>query len=291
MDGAARAWLCVIVVLTGCGCGGPFSPTLNAGNAVSLRVISGETGDPVAAAVVVIDGRRTVTDTDGLAVIDTPGDAQIESPRFIPRRTTARPGTVTLWPRGEAYPDSYVRALLYQRAYQTHESALGAQAPMRRVIAASVDIVPAPALYNDPAARLAHEQAAASLTEATDGQVVFNVRATAATGILVRSFVDATLPAGDALTDRDLRGDTIVGGRIGYGSIGVARSARFIAHELGHLLGLEHSTVRTDLMYYAVDRDRPPVFSANERLTIRLLLQRAPGNRFPDTDASITNAD
>jgi hypothetical protein len=38
------------------------------------------------------------------------------------------------------------------------------------------------------------------------------------------------------------------------------------------------------MMYYTAHLTSPEVFTANERLTIKLLLQRAPGNQFPDRD-------
>jgi hypothetical protein len=54
--------------------------------------------------------------------------------------------------------------------------------------------------------------------------------------------------------------------------------------ELGHALGLQHSTVPSDMMYYAARMDATGLFTENERLSIRLLLQRKPRNRYPDND-------
>ena len=44
--------------------------------------------------------------------------------------------------------------------------------------------------------------------------------------------------------------------------------------------------VSTDMMYYSVSDASPHTFTDNERLTIHLLLPRAPGNLYPDRDAA-----
>ena len=251
-----------------------------------LKVVSGDTGDPVASAIISVNGRRTTTNGSGLAIVAAAGPAEIVSAEFLPRRTSTLGGVVTLWPRDGDYGEAYVRALVYQRGWQTRETATGPDGALRRIDPGTVAVVPEPRLWNDPAARAAHEQAAAGLTAATDGRVTFVVTNTPGSLRVVWSYLDGSLPAGDAITYRDLRGDAITGARIRFGSADVARSPRFVAHELGHALGLEHSIVTTDVMYYAIDRGLPAEFSGNERRTIRLLLQRVPGNRFPDVDPS-----
>jgi hypothetical protein len=60
-----------------------------------------------------------------------------------------------------------------------------------------------------------------------------------------------------------------------------AGNQRVALHELGHTFGLRHSRDQNDLMGPGSE---PREFSAKEKLIIRLMLQRRPGNIFPDTD-------
>jgi hypothetical protein len=270
----------------GGGCGtNPLGPAPHEGSALELRVVSGDTGEPVAAASVRAQGATYLTDARGVATLASRGEIEIESAAHLTRRTQATDAPVSLWPRTNAYPESYVRALMYQRAYLTRETAAGPEEALRRMAASTVSVVPDAELSGDPDVLAAHERAAAELTAACEQHVRFVVRTAAAgTDPVIRTGLEAGLQEGSALAYRELRGDAIVGGRIAFASRAIARDVRFVTHELGHVLGLEHSLVRSDLMYFEVHTGTPQAFSPNERLSVRLLLQRQPGNRFPDSD-------
>jgi hypothetical protein len=125
----------------------------------------------------------------------------------------------------------------------------------------------------------------AEIDAVTRGAVVFSIDPEPSASVVFRTSIDSQAAVTGAVTYRNLRDNAITGGRIVYSSAAVARDLRYVVHELGHVLGLQHSTTATDMMYYAARSDSPVVFTDNERLSVMLLLQRSPGNRYPD-DAS-----
>jgi hypothetical protein len=129
----------------------------------------------------------------------------------------------------------------------------------------------------------AHREGAAAVTEATEGAITFVVEPRATSDVVFHTSLEPGASA-DALTYRDLRGGAVVGGRSVFASWAAVRDPGFLAHELGHALGLQHSTVPADVMYFRCGSRASYAFTANERRTIRLLLQRPPGNQFPDND-------
>jgi hypothetical protein len=96
--------------------------------------------------------------------------------------------------------------------------------------------------------------------------------------------IDATLEDRvRAVAMTSLRGDEITGGTVVFCTLEAARSLT-VAHELGHTFGLRHSQHGAEIMYGWFLPHDPPGFSPREALAVRLMLQREPGNRFPDTD-------
>jgi hypothetical protein len=288
-----RVLAVVAILFVGVGCSAPGrerSTLLQSG--VPVRLLSGADDQPVAGASVRIGGTQYLSDSGGRVdlgpALDGPVD--VEATHFLVRETALdRSRTITLWPTGPDYPDVYVRHLLYKDAASTRsEPSLSADAPLRRVMAATVTIAPDDEVWADRPARAAHERAVAVLNEATDGRVRFELRPGARSGVVFRAYVDGTATAAGALTYRDLVRSEIVSGRIAYANLGAARSERFVTHELGHALGLQHSIRPSDLMYYSAPQAAPAAFSEHERLSIRLLLLRRAGNRYPDNDRTVS---
>jgi hypothetical protein len=61
-------------------------------------------------------------------------------------------------------------------------------------------------------------------------------------------------------------------------------------HEVGNVLGLNHSPRRgLDLMAQAPPI-QPPDFSELELVTVRMMLRRPPGKLFPDDDAEVSRS-
>ncbi len=281
------------VLVTGVACAPSSherSPLLQAG--IPLLLVSGEDEQPVPGASVVIGGRRYFSGADGRVDLDPilDGDVDVAATNFLVRETALPSGrTLTLWPTSPGYPEDYIRHLLYKDAAGTRaEPSLSVDAPLRRVMAAVVQVVPDSGLWDDAPARTAHERAIGVLNEATGGHVRFELRRSAASGVVFRASVDGAATAAGALTYRDLLRNEITSGRIVYANLAAARSERFVAHELGHALGLQHSIRPRDLMYFSAPQAAAASFSEQERLSIRLLLQRRAGNRYPDNDRTVS---
>ena len=286
--------LCLGLTLSACG-GGPSGPS---GLPLAIRVVAGDTGEPVSGAQVLLDGRSYTTVPSGEIVLDPDGRAsghplRIDSPGFLVRETLAPRASadaITLWPVRGSYSDAYVRSLLYKPSDSglSDPAALPDQ-PLMRVVQSRVSLVVDGDLRNDEEALGLFRRGVDTLNAATEGQVLFSLDDSPAAGVVFRLSVDPTLRDG-AFTYRTLRDNAVIGGRIVFsqrsGFVPV-HDVRYIIHELGHVLGLQHSTVPSDMMYFSAHTGSPLTFSTDERLTIKLLLQRAPGNQYPDRDRNL----
>jgi hypothetical protein len=83
----------------------------------------------------------------------------------------------------------------------------------------------------------------------------------------------------------------MAGGTIVIESLRSAEIPTIAVHELGHGLGLQHSPYPGDVMNVARGRNMSvDRFSEGEEMAVVNIIQRKPGNRFPDTDPSVAGA-
>jgi Matrixin len=306
----------IAVAIVTLSCGGSSTPTapvtgppvtgpsIGVGTVLSLR--SAETDQPVAGAAISLSGQspvgafsRTFTsDAAGQFTLDrtvllspTPL-VEVTAAGFVTRSTLLRQDetTLTLWPASSSTgldEDFSSTAVYSASACPAVNTGLS---PLRRA-SASVETIQVTfgTSIQDDAAQAAHQLAISRLNTAIGGALRYELTAAPASGVSFVAEIDpnhATCTAGAeplrAATELTSNNLTVIGGRLVYCSVNAARSATLVLHELGHTLGLYHSSSTSDVMYCS--SGRPAQFSPRERLVMRLARQRRPGNRWPDND-------
>lgn len=296
---ARPTWRHLVAVLVtvswsvACGGGHPSGPSQDPGAAAGtvITVASGETGEPVSSATVTVNGRAYTSDARGEIALVEPvaygSPLEIAEARFLVRQTSLRQSETrfTLWPRTSptGLDEAFTKGMVYVFFSQ--------QLVRFNLDTTRVSIVPSPDIQADSRAMEAHVAGAAGMTAATGGIITFVVDPTATTGVRVRMEVDPQDPiilqGAAAITYRSAYGYVVTGGRIVYQSVRYARGPLLVQHEMGHLFGMVHSTDPGDLMYKNIFVTG---FSAREQLLMRLVLQRRPGNQFPDNDRILSLA-
>jgi matrixin len=260
-----------------------------------LRFVSGETDEDVSGATVTVQGRVYTSDALGQVTL---GEAvmagemlEVTAGPFLDRHTVLRAdgeSRFSLWPRQSptGLDEAYTATLVYTDSSQT--TAFSGTFPLSRLPVGTtrVGIVPSPEIRADPDALAAHEQALAILSAATGGRIAYVLDAERS-GVSFDTRIDPRdkdcAPRIRAFTQVSGHGGEIAGGRVVFCSPEVARSVT-VTHELGHTFGLQHSSDPDEIMYAFYVAGRSQDFSPREALAMSLMLQRRPGNRYPDRD-------
>lgn len=289
--------LALLVVLLTPGChDSPASPSPTAapsGPAV-LNLVSGETLTPVAGARVTVAGEAYTSDSSGRVFLQAASsDLDIEASDYLERRTLLSGDRFTLWPRSS--PTGLDEEGTARLVYGCDAPGCpGGGGPLVRLPRGAAVLVASPELLRDARAMEALEEGARLLTAATHGEVAVDVAAGPRAGA-VPVFVkvdrrDAVILAqgAGAVTRREVSARSeIVRATVTFRSRELARRLPLVLHELGHVYGLSHSGRIGDIMWPGPEIYLRHDFSARERLTVALMLQRSPGNRLPDDDRAV----
>jgi hypothetical protein len=255
-----------------------------------LTFVSGESLLPVESARVTIDGRSYVTNGAGAVAVDRISTAiSVDAAGFLERRAVARTDHYSLWPRTSptGIDEEYTARLVYNCAAPA--CADGGES-LGRVPQGLVTLQLSRELLADRAAYAAIDEAAQLWTAATRGEVVFRVGSAFVSGVvLVDIDVDPSDPAilargAAGVTRRQYTGSSIARARITLRSVELARRLPLSIHELGHAFGLAHSPRIGDVMWNGPELYDATDLSEREKLAVALMLQRASGNRYPDTE-------
>ena len=272
----------------------------------TVTVVSGATGAPVAGVNLTIGGQTVVTDGGGQARVPAAAPLgtmiDLTHPSHLDRQTRVRTSTgerFTLWPRTtpDGLDEHYTAKIVYTDSVVDPPAAVAAL-PLFRLPQGTdtMVLVPSAELLADGAAMEAHAAAARSATDSTGGRVRVVLSPTAVSvgnSIVVTSRIDAADPECvanrvRAYMDGNYGNFVVVSGEIVYCSMQIARSST-VVHELGHAFGLQHApSGSNDVMEPAFSSRRAAAFGPRESLVLRMMLDRDPGNRFPDSDRGLT---
>ena len=300
--------LAATLSLAACGGKGPGAPSpvepgIPAGTA--LTFLSGETAEPVAGAAVTVAGRSFTSGATGEIVLAERvplGNAMdVTANGFLERQTVLRSATVTrftLWPSTSptGLTEAISAAIVYTSSTCPFDAAQSGRSPLERLRpgVSQVAVAVSSEIAADPAAQAAVMAGVGTINTATQGRVTYFIGSQAGgeaatftlvvdpqdTGCLVLRHAATTYPTFSPAG--------ITGGKMVFCSLQAARDPLLVTHELGHTFGFGHSPDPADMMFCAGTLRRD--FSPREALLMALMLQRSPGNRFPDDDRSATAA-
>jgi hypothetical protein len=293
-------------------CGGSSSPSAATPTSVAipdptalatgttLSVVSGENGQAVGGAKIVMAGRPYEADAGGQVTLAerVPFGSLVDviAPGFLDRQSLIRAGTsgrFVLWPRTttSGVDEAYTVEIVYTAG--TDPPPPSGTSPLERLRLGTTQafVVVSDEIRGDDQANSTHESAVATLNTALAGQVVYALVPTRPQAGVI---FDAKVDPADRECDGGVRAYSLVrlqsgeitGGRVVYCNMEVAQSST-VAHELGHTVGLNHSPDDHELMFRFFSRRRSAEFGPRERLMMALLLERRGGNRFPDNDRDV----
>jgi hypothetical protein len=271
---------------------------------VSVTVVSGETGLPLAGARVIAAGGEHIADSAGNVTLP-PGMSSfalvdLSATGFYDRQTTMgrldAGGRFTMWPIES--PTGMTQFFTAQVVY-TWNDAAGPTLSMGRWAAgiSSVEVIMLGPDDNPEYREMTPHmvdmlrRGLSVVNDALAGRIVYgeptdgsdqpgNGRLRVRFNPDSPSCVDRTVAHVTYVEYPALRNVFVT-----FCGIETASRLSTVVHELGHSLGLRHSAGEYDVMY-PYTSTRVETFSARERLALSLMLQRGPGNRFPDNDRS-----
>lgn len=287
MKNIRQALLVAALAAPAISCGGSSSPSASpsgptTATSQTATVVSGETGAVLGGVRVTASGTTYTTNAAGQvslpATLTADSTIDIDVPGYLKRETTlARGPQFSLWP---TQAQGATEAWTQQALHGTFGTS-----PMQRPDPqlTQYTIIPTAALANDSAALSALERAAVMWNAAT-ANTGFTMRVgsgspTNAFGVVVAT-IDASLTTAGGAAPLGT-GRALSGGTISFRSTAAARLPNLIAHELGHMFGMAHSSDSVDIMFSA---SPPGDLSAREQMTARLMLQRRPGKVWPDNE-------
>jgi hypothetical protein len=276
-----------------------------------LAVVSGENGLPVGGAQVMVGGSQLSSDTAGLVTVPTTlrdgGSIDIVAAGFLDRQTIVDRASFVLWPRTTAtgLTEEFTREIVYTST-------------------GSPPVFPVPLRRWDPSVT-ALEVVYLSDADPADPLIPGGLQPFTSRGLQVleravdevNAVLGGTLLLGHPHAAAGTPSGPFVRVRIGpsyppclagFGGFSTgpgpgvqsttitlcsqqrAETLQLIKHELGHSLGLMHSSATTDLMYPNTNPNNVS-FAPREVLVIHLMYQRPYGNQFPDRDRGVSAAD
>ena len=249
------------------------------------KFIKGTDGMPVIGVEVTIVDKKFITDQNGQIQTQLAAESLVEARHtsFILRQTTYKNSLIfTLWP-SDATDANYIQYLVYNNSTSAKLSRPTTEV-IRPVLSAEIN--------QDIESVSNIDRAGELIRTATQGKITIDQRSASAQALnvpLTINALDEAIVSSNAAAVAKITyvGNTIIRGEIVLKELRYARTT-VLLHELGHILGLNHSIDVQDVMAPVVSSQRD--FSNREKIVLTMLFLRLPGNQQPDNDVAMLSA-